>query len=389
MAGAETRRAERTDWRVVGLLFVAGIFAAWQFAKIALPLGDISALYGSTPEGLAWLVSIVGLVGATSGVIAGRVVSGAGPRRALLVALVAGAAISTLEAMLPGLAAMGLLRVAEGMSHLTIVIAAPISMAAAASPHDRPVAMGIWATFFGIGFAIGARLFPPVIAAVGLPGLFLAHGAGMLVLAALLAPLLPRIAPAPTHFNILRLHAETYGTLRTAMPSFGFVFYTVTYLALLTFLPGALHRPDFEVTLPIVSLFGSFGAGWLARTVAPPHIAVTGFALSAAMAVLLMFGQTWAAYVLFFAQGVVPGASFALIPWLNVADEDRARATGAIAQMGNVGTTSGPPLFALALGTGGLVAFLGLLALLSFAGALIVALLARNAVPGTEAAPGR
>ena len=52
-------------------------------------------------------------------------------------------------------------------------------------------------------------------------------------------------------------------------------------------------------------------------------------------------------------MGLVPGACFALIPHLNRTVADQALSTGGIAQMGNVGTTLGTPIFAAALGVGG------------------------------------
>lgn len=47
------------------------------------------------------------------------------------------------------------------------------------------------------------------------------------------------------------------------------------------------------------------------------------------------------------ALGIVQGASFASIPQLNASDADRVGAAGAIAQLGNLGTTSGTPLLVL------------------------------------------
>ena len=51
-----------------------------------------------------------------------------------------------------------------------------------------------------------------------------------------------------------------------------------------------------------------------------------------------------AAFALAGAMGIVQGASFAAIPQLNHSAEDRARASGAVAQLGNLGTTTGTPL---------------------------------------------
>jgi nitrate/nitrite transporter NarK len=55
------------------------------------------------------------------------------------------------------------------------------------------------------------------------------------------------------------------------------------------------------------------------------------------------------AMVLAAALGIVQGASFAAIPVLNPRPADRAAAAGAIAQLGNLGTTTGTPLLAAML----------------------------------------
>ena len=58
-------------------------------------------------------------------------------------------------------------------------------------------------------------------------------------------------------------------------------------------------------------------------------------------------GVIVAALALAACLGIVQGASFAAIPQLNPRPEDRARAAGAVAQLGNLGTTTGTPLLAL------------------------------------------
>ena len=77
-----------------------------------------------------------------------------------------------------------------------------------------------------------------------------------------------------------------------------------------------------------------------------------------------------ASLVLAGAMGIVQGASFAAIPQLNHSAVDRARASGAVAQLGNLGTTTGTPVLALmigAMGPAGVVAFALPLCLLGIA----------------------
>lgn len=365
----------RTDWRLVAVLFVVGLLAAAQFGKISLTLPLVAETYDRTAPQVAFLVSVVGIVGLLCGVIAGALVAALGARRVLLGCLCLGGVLSLLQASLPPLSLMTILRVAEGVSHLGLVVAAPPLMAGAATDRDRPIVMAIWATFFGVSFALTALAFPPLLAWGGLSLLFALHGAGLLALAAICAPLVGRQDRAPLQLNVWAAHRDIYRAPRLAAPGLGFVFYTLMFVALLTFLPGLLGRPDLAVTLPLVSLAGTMGAGWLAGRMAPDLVMAAGFAATAALTAGLWGGALWAVYPLFAAMGLVPGGAFALIPYLNAGTPDQARATGAIAQLGNVGTTLGTPLMALLLAGFGAAGLYGGLMALGIAGTLVVLLM--------------
>lgn len=344
---------DRSDWPLILLLFTAGLLAAWQFAKISLLLPVVAIRYGSSPADVAWLVSIVGLVGIVLGAVAGNVVASLGARRVLLFALWLGAALSAIQMVWLPIPLLALTRVLEGMSHTLIVVAAPTLIAGAASESGRPVAMGLWAMFFGVAFALGAVVFPPLVARFGLDGLFLAHAVGLAWIAMIIGPLL---APQPRQrilFAPLDLHRRIYIAPNRAMPGLCFVFYTVLFVALVTLLPVALDRPGLAVSLPLLSLLGTFGAGWLSKRFPPQSVIAAGFVCTAGFAAAGWFGGTWPIFGLFTTMGLVPGACFALIPHLNRTVADQALSTGGIAQMGNVGTTLGTPIFAAALGVGG------------------------------------
>jgi hypothetical protein len=64
-------------------------------------------------------------------------------------------------------------------------------------------------------------------------------------------------------------------------------------------------------------------------------------------------GMVVGGFVLSAALGIVQGASFASIPELNATAGDRARASGAVAQLGNLGTTTGTPVLAALLAASG------------------------------------
>jgi nitrate/nitrite transporter NarK len=58
-------------------------------------------------------------------------------------------------------------------------------------------------------------------------------------------------------------------------------------------------------------------------------------------------------FLLSAALGIVQGASFAAIPELNASADARAQAAGAVAQLGNLGTTTGTPILAALLAGAG------------------------------------
>lgn len=362
---------QQTDWLLVAILFTAGLFAATQFGKISLTLDQMATLFGRSVAGVSFLVSMVGIIGILFGIVAGQIVAALGGRRVMIGALTAGAVLSCVEALLPNLAIFTLLRLGEGFSHLAIVVAGPPMMAAAANDRDRPVVMAIWATFFSLAFAISAVIFPRILAAGGLPLLFLLHGAGLAILAALVAWRAAPSARSPQNFAYIAATRAAYASARLSAPGLGFVFYTFTFVALLTFLPQAIGRPGWVVLFPLVNLAGTMIAGRILQSYPADRVAIWGFAGTALFS-LLMLGTDWAAFPMFLFLGVVPGASFAYISTLNPGDEDRARSTGVIAQLGNVGTAGGTPVFALAMLYLGGQSLIWLTAIVSLIGIAVV-----------------
>ncbi|MBJ3761843.1 MFS transporter [Maribius pontilimi] len=342
-----------TDWPLIAALFTAGLLAAAQFAKVALVLPQVADHFDRPVAAVAYLVSMLGIIGILGGVLAGGVVAALGARRVILGSLVLGAGVSACEAFLPPLPVFSLLRVVEGASHLGIVVAAPPLMAGAASDRDRPVVMAIWAAFFGLSFTLSALIVPSVLGAGGLPLLLGLHGAGLLAIAVPLARRLERQTRTPMTLDPVSLHRRIYSTPRLAAPGAGFMFYTLVFVAFVTLLPVATGKAWLAVALPLCGLAGTFLSGPLLTRVTPDQVAAAAFGAVLAGALALLVAPVLLVLPVFVVMGLIPGASFAMIPHLNGSTADRARASGCIAQLGNVGTVLGTPLFALCLAAGG------------------------------------
>lgn len=358
---------------IVLTIWCAGLGAAAQFAKISVIYGLLSALYPGAAIG--FMVSVVGLVGLVFGTTAGLLVQRGGYRRVLVGATALGAVVSGCQAMMPGYGLMMVTRVVEGASHLAIVVAGPVLIAQVAPLRRQGLAMTLWASFFGVSFALTAWAGVPLAEAWGPWALFAAHAGVMAVISALLFGLLPpdparngEAAPLTWRYLIAQ-HGAIYSSARIAAPALGFVFYTLIYVAVLTLLPPMFDgaaRALVATGMPLISIAVSLGLGVaLLRWLAAWRLVQLGLGLALGFGVALWaaWGGAYAvaaALGLASALGLVQGASFASIPQLNASPAARAMAAGAVAQMGNLGTTTGTPVLAWligALGIGGVLLF--------------------------------
>lgn len=347
---------------IVLLLWCAGLGAAAQFGKISILYETLRSSYGGQGEvALGLVVSIVGMVGLIFGTTAGLLVARIGPRRAIVAALAAGAAMSALQSLMPAYPLMLGSRIVEGASHLAIVVVGPTMIAALAPEHRRPLAMTLWSSFFGVTYTILALVGPHLTPT----SLFLGHASYMAALAVILAvtlPTDPRQSHAPLT-NLLAQHAAIYLSPRLAAPAMGFCCYTFLYVAILTLLPPETpetHRAVIAAGMPLVSIAVSLTLGVrLLRRMSAVRLVQFGYAAAIPGFLILWLcwgqgtGMVAGGFLLSASLGIVQGASFASIPELNTTPEDRARAAGAVAQLGNLGTTTGTPVLAALLASAG------------------------------------
>ena len=364
---------EITHWPRIVLLWLCGVLAAMQFAKISVAFLDLQALYGVTPVKMGLILSTVGMVGLVFGVTVGLFAPAIGYRRLLLAGLGLGALMSLLQSLVLPYPALFATRVLEGGSQLAVVVAAPTLIVASCAPGHKSIAMGLWSTFVGVAFAVTAALGSSMINRWGVGGFLLLHAAGMVVVGVAAALVLKADADTlqrpkwPRLASLLAQHVHTYTHFATALPGLCFFCYTVVGVALLTFVPQYAGRDKawLAVVLPLTITAGTFCAGWLAQHwVSPLRLARGAFCCVGLSGVALWlstrmgFSIAPAALLLLFTSGLSGGSGYALIPYMSDESLVQARANGAVAQMGNLGSTIGPPLFAAfstALGMAGLV----------------------------------
>ena len=118
-------KAPRTPVALILALWIGGLCAAAQFAKISLVFPELLALYPQAGAAAGFLVSLLSFIGMLLGLFAGMIVAQLGYRQLLLAAFLLGAVLSTYQATLPSFEMMLASRLLEGASHLVIVVARP------------------------------------------------------------------------------------------------------------------------------------------------------------------------------------------------------------------------------------------------------------------------
>ncbi len=350
---------------VILAIWAAGLGASAQFAKLAVGFDALAEIYTGAGALLGFAVSLLSLLGLIFGLSGGKLVSRIGPKRALVGGLVLAAAMSAVQALLPPLPVFLIARTIEGLSHLILVVAAPTLIAEIAPLRLRPAAMTLWSTFFSVAFAVLAWIGPGIIAGYGLDGLLWAHAIYALLMAALMQALLPKPAritrPAPQDGKmpgLLAQHVALYRDPFVSAAGWGWIFYTFTFVSILTLLPELSPDPPawLPALLPLAAIASSLtlGVALLSRFSAVT-VSIAGFGLSALACLGVLLGQGSAASVLglFLCLGLVQAAGFALVPELNSDPVDRAMGNGAIAQTGNLGNLTGTPILLILLSWGG------------------------------------
>ena len=349
---------------MIFLLWGAGLGGAAQYAKVSVVFDQLPQVFPEAGALLGFAVSLVGLIGIVFGVIAGLLVARIRYRRALLWALWLGAVVSALQSLIPRFEWFLLLRCLEGLSHLAIVVATPTLIAQLSAARHRGFTLTLWGTFFGVAFTVLAWLGLPLVDRFGVAALFLAHALYMAVFAVILTLTLH---PNPSQTSVRKLsfsgiikdHISIYRSARISAAALGWLFHTIYFVAILTFMPPFIDpskRAFVTGAMPLASIISSLTFGvWVMRFISAVEVVMLGFGLSMVCMIWLWVdpGNGAGCIALAAALGLIQGASFAAVPQLNASADTQAQANGAMAQMGNVGNTIGTPIMVAALASFG------------------------------------
>ncbi|GII79542.1 hypothetical protein Sru01_45240 [Sphaerisporangium rufum] len=351
---------DRSPWRTIGVLYLAGVVGAMNLGKYA-PVGPaVAADLGLSLARLGWIISAALAVGAVVGLPAGYAVRRIGAERSLVIGLVltalAGAAALPAGGFGWALAA----RVVEGAGFLLIIVACPALMIRLAHGRDRGVAMSLWATYVPTGIGLSTLAGGLLGEALGWRGWIGVMAALSLLAAVAARPMLP---PPAADGGLTPAARPGAADLRgPVLLSAGFCLMVLIAAPVVALLPTYLIEEHGWAAGPagaatsIISLFGVPGglaAGVLLRRgVRPAALVAAG---------VIMLPAAWPAYgiagsaaasitgaaVISLASGLLGAVVFAVLPMLLARLDHADVGNGVVAQMGSLGSLLGAPLFGL------------------------------------------
>ncbi|MGB3413702.1 MAG: MFS transporter [Microbacteriaceae bacterium] len=373
----------RKSWAMIVFLWLCGVFAAVQIAKVSVIFQDYSAYLGADTAGNALqaglLIGAVSIVPMVLGFLSGPIFQRMGYRNVLLASLLLGSLCSLHQAFDTDLTRILLSRVFEGFSMLGIVVVAPILITQISSAKIISLSMSLWATFFGFAFAISGWAAPVLIAIGGYPLVFAAHAGVLVLLAVLTVFIIPNAVNGADNKlqdaeqaskigevvrELLQDVARSIRKYAVLAPGVVFLAHTLLYTPILTFLPPFIsdgrNLGTLVFELSMVSILGTIVSGPLAQYLLNPiRTMFLGFLgmVAALIALLALPGldagasYTLALLLLFF-SGMIQGTVFSSIGYVNTSEYDRVVSNSTTVQLGNIGSTFGPMIFALVVVSG-------------------------------------
>lgn len=356
-------------------LWLSGIVAGMQFAKFSSTIGLIQTEIGINQLYSGWLLSSLGIIGIALGITAGVIVSRYSPFKMVIAFLWWAAAASLLQALFSHPVFMLSVRIFEGFSQLILVSAAPTALLKITPKRYQPFIMTLWGTFFGVAYLIMNILQNPLIQLGGWKAIFYGHALFSAVVALVLL-LCMRAASTPenaaqttlqghNNLSFISQHKAVYKETGSLLPGLLFGCHALMYLVFLTYIPQRFNQSYPEelfknsfllISMPLFSTAGTFVSGIiLNKSQKSPLILIQyTFATMIGLFFLIIFNNgpvffLATASAILFCAGILQGSVFATIPYLSNDSTIHAYANGAITQMGNIGTTVGPPIFSTLL----------------------------------------
>ncbi len=269
--------SEAANWGLILAIFGAGVAASFQVGKTPPSLPLIRSELGLTLVTAGWVISILNLVGALSGLVSGTVADLLGRRRILLAGLLFLCLGSLLGGLAPNAVMLLVSRFIEGVGYILVIVTGPALIIGITPPRSIRQALGLWAGFMPTGTSLMMLLSPLILENVGWRGLWLVNTGLILAYCIFLARITSGIGGSPfsggdrikTVWRDIRMTLSRPGPAILAVT---FTLYALQFMAVIGFLPTLLIdelglSPSSAAMLAALVAFmnapGNMLGGWL------------------------------------------------------------------------------------------------------------------------------
>ncbi|MFC5818595.1 MFS transporter [Nonomuraea harbinensis] len=220
--------AHPARWRVLGLLGVAQLMLILDVTVVAIALPHIETDLGLTREALTWTVSAYTLTFGGLMLLGGRISDLVGAKRVMLTGLLLFTAASLVTGLAESAAMLVGGRIAQGVGAALLSPSALSLVVALFDGEERNKALGVWSALGGGGAALGVLVGGLLTAGPGWSWVFYVNVPIGLVIAVVLAALVPRL--------------PTWGTERSRLDVLGAILVTASTASLIYALIAAGER---------------------------------------------------------------------------------------------------------------------------------------------------
>jgi MFS family permease len=360
----EDRRAEdsgygrlNTRWGPIWAVFGAGLVCGAYMTKVAPALPLQRAELGLTLVQSGFIATAFNVIGGLLGIFAGSLSNRFGLRRTALTGLALLAGAGLLGAAADSFLLLLASRFVEGLGFLMFTVSGSALIDSAASnARDRAKALGLWAAYMPAGGGLALLATPPLMAAWGWRGLWIALAAA----AAASFLLAARHAPSPQRTGVasLRLIAETLAQPGNLALAALFAFYVSQWSSVMIWLPtflvdergaSATSAALLTALMVLVNAPGNIAGGWLlSHGVRRGMLVIVASAVMAACTAGMLGpyfpdGLRYLLCLIFsLVAGVIPGAIFSGLPVHAKTPQHISTANGLVLQTSQAGQFVGP-----------------------------------------------
>jgi MFS transporter, CP family, cyanate transporter len=363
----------KSKWAQIGSLWLFGVLAAAQLAKMAVLAPGLRRTFDLSLAQVGLLISLLEVGGALLGFAVGLLIGRIGARRFLLTGLLVLMLSGAAEAVATDIQLLFVARGVEGIGYVLVVVAAPTVIATIAAERERGAALALWSTFVPLGVALGSGVTGVAVVWLGSAETLLLWAASFAVALAMAAQL-----PALSRSAALRIALPPKAAWLSTL---AFGLYTTLVCALTALLPiyfverlgaGLSAASLVAALVSAAALPGCVAMIFVLRRGLPEPrralLVVTPALLASTGPALMIFSNVIAfpksisisgafAVGTVLLGGLAPPLILARLPALSGAqsgdDPKLAVAQGLLTQFGAGGALIGPPLGGLVVGAWG------------------------------------